>query len=59
MTARIPGAAGALLLLIALGACAGGGAPGSIPQSVNDPGFTGVTNTDALDSSYTPSTSAL
>ncbi|PRY93773.1 hypothetical protein BCF33_2657 [Hasllibacter halocynthiae] len=59
MTRRIARASGPLLLLIALGACAAGGAPNSQDQQVNDPSFSGVTNTDALDSSYTPDSSAL
>ena len=52
--------ASALLLVSALlaGCVAGGGAPASSPrgETVNDPDFSGVTNTEALDDSYTPDT---
>ena len=48
----------ALLLSAALlaGCVAGGGAPAGDPlgEQVNDPSFSGVTNTEAQDSSYTP-----
>ena len=48
-------AAASILALLA--GCVGGNVSGD--QTVNDPDFSGVTNTDALDSSYTPDSSAL
>ena len=48
----------ALLLMAAVlaGCVAGGGSVESsaMGEQVNDPGFSGVTNTEALDDSYTP-----
>ncbi|MGR3540826.1 MAG: hypothetical protein ACU0BS_05290 [Hasllibacter sp.] len=47
------------LVLALLGACAPGGMPMSDRQEINDPTFSGVTNTDAADGSFTPDSSAL
>ena len=53
---RIQTAALAACAALALSACVGGGAPNSQDTDVNDPSFSGVTDTTATDGSYSPDT---
>ena len=56
MTDTISRATALLLAAALLSGCVANGNPGggAVGETVNDPDFSGVTNTEALDDSYSP-----